>query len=170
MSQCRAKQYSDQMLCRCGLGWDMNDPDPPECPERRREREVRELHEKKQRTHGFLMNLKENIVNSLAKKTPELNILPQGAFPEFGIREGLYALHCGYLAMCLRTPPSHILSSPAGPDYNGQQRFYVILSRGGEPVFWLHVGASGADHWAYHAKPGSSSIADWNRGIPLELR
>lgn len=34
---CDARQYSDQMLCgRCGLGWDMNDPEPPECPRDRR--------------------------------------------------------------------------------------------------------------------------------------
>lgn len=32
MSSCEAKQYSDQMFCdRCGLVWDMNDPDRPEC-------------------------------------------------------------------------------------------------------------------------------------------
>lgn len=29
---CEARQHSDQMLCdHCGLAWDMNDPDPPEC-------------------------------------------------------------------------------------------------------------------------------------------
>lgn len=32
MSNCRARQYSDQMQCVCGLAWDVNDPDPPECP------------------------------------------------------------------------------------------------------------------------------------------
>ena len=32
MTDCKARQYSDQMLCdKCGLQWDMNDPDPPEC-------------------------------------------------------------------------------------------------------------------------------------------
>lgn len=30
-SSCKALQYSDQMACACGLAWDMNDPDPPEC-------------------------------------------------------------------------------------------------------------------------------------------
>lgn len=25
-----ARQYSDQMICSCGLAWDMNDPCPPE--------------------------------------------------------------------------------------------------------------------------------------------
>lgn len=29
---CEAVQYSDQMQCaRCGLSWDTNDQDPPEC-------------------------------------------------------------------------------------------------------------------------------------------
>lgn len=29
---CKARQFSDQMSCSaCGLTWDMNDPDPPEC-------------------------------------------------------------------------------------------------------------------------------------------
>lgn len=29
---CTARQCSDQMLCdQCGLQWDTNDPEPPEC-------------------------------------------------------------------------------------------------------------------------------------------
>ncbi len=29
---CKAKQYSDQMVCEvCDLTWDMNDPKPPVC-------------------------------------------------------------------------------------------------------------------------------------------
>ena len=29
---CKAKQYSDQMMCgRCGLAWDVNDIGPPKC-------------------------------------------------------------------------------------------------------------------------------------------
>lgn len=29
---CQAVQYSDQKHCkRCGLTWDMNDPEPPAC-------------------------------------------------------------------------------------------------------------------------------------------
>lgn len=32
MRGCSARQYSDQKQCdRCGLIWDMNDPDPPKC-------------------------------------------------------------------------------------------------------------------------------------------
>lgn len=30
---CQARQYSDQMICgACGLQWDVNDTEPPECP------------------------------------------------------------------------------------------------------------------------------------------
>ena len=30
--QCQARQYSDQMCCgKCGLAWDVNDPEPPKC-------------------------------------------------------------------------------------------------------------------------------------------
>lgn len=29
---CKARRVSDQMCChRCGLVWDVNDPDPPKC-------------------------------------------------------------------------------------------------------------------------------------------
>lgn len=29
---CQARQYGDQMMCApCGLNWDVNDPEPPEC-------------------------------------------------------------------------------------------------------------------------------------------
>ena len=29
---CTARQYSDQMICdNCGLVWDTNDPEPPQC-------------------------------------------------------------------------------------------------------------------------------------------
>lgn len=28
---CKARQYSDQMSCVCGLAWDKGDPNPPEC-------------------------------------------------------------------------------------------------------------------------------------------
>ena len=32
MGNCKARRYSDQMQCdQCGLQWDVNDPDPPEC-------------------------------------------------------------------------------------------------------------------------------------------
>lgn len=37
VSRCKARQYSDQMMCgQCGLTWDMNDPEPPTCGEEAR--------------------------------------------------------------------------------------------------------------------------------------
>lgn len=33
-TSCQARQYSDQMSCaKCGLTWDVNDPEPPICPQ-----------------------------------------------------------------------------------------------------------------------------------------
>jgi hypothetical protein len=34
MSKCDAHQFSDMMVCPCGLRWDVNDPEPPPCPHR----------------------------------------------------------------------------------------------------------------------------------------
>lgn len=32
MKHCEAKQFSDEMKCdSCGISWDMNDPEPPQC-------------------------------------------------------------------------------------------------------------------------------------------
>ena len=31
---CTAYRSNDQMLCRCGLAWDVNDPEPPVCSRR----------------------------------------------------------------------------------------------------------------------------------------
>jgi hypothetical protein len=28
---CKARQCNEQMLCECGLAWDVNDPEPPGC-------------------------------------------------------------------------------------------------------------------------------------------
>lgn len=29
---CKAQKYNDQMICgKCGLQWDVDDPDPPAC-------------------------------------------------------------------------------------------------------------------------------------------
>lgn len=41
LSNCQARQYSDQMQCgRCGLAWDVNDPDPPGCMTRSRRKAI----------------------------------------------------------------------------------------------------------------------------------
>ena len=43
-SKCLAYQASDQMLCECGLQWDMNDPEPPVCNARRVDK-IKQLNE-----------------------------------------------------------------------------------------------------------------------------
>ena len=30
-SHCKAVRCNDQMMCQCGLAWDVDDPEPPEC-------------------------------------------------------------------------------------------------------------------------------------------
>lgn len=31
---CEAQRMNEQMICgKCGLQWDIDDPEPPECPE-----------------------------------------------------------------------------------------------------------------------------------------
>lgn len=32
---CKARRVNDQMLCECGLAWDVADSEPPECPDRK---------------------------------------------------------------------------------------------------------------------------------------
>lgn len=34
LNECRAYQASDQMICPCGLQWDINDEEPPQCAHR----------------------------------------------------------------------------------------------------------------------------------------
>jgi len=34
LNECRPRQEGDEMTCRCGLRWDVNDPDPPVCVHR----------------------------------------------------------------------------------------------------------------------------------------
>lgn len=39
---CEARRYGEEMQCaRCGLAWDVNDPDPPPC---RTDDQVRQQH------------------------------------------------------------------------------------------------------------------------------
>lgn len=41
---CKARRYSDQMICnKCGLVWDVNDQEPPKCE---REQQARRMTDK----------------------------------------------------------------------------------------------------------------------------
>ncbi len=42
MSEHKARQYSDEMVCTlCGKTWDVNDPDPPKCVDTKKRPEGR---------------------------------------------------------------------------------------------------------------------------------
>ena len=43
--KCEARQWSDQMQCdKCGLLWDMNDQDPPQCGKEYAKQSLKHLH------------------------------------------------------------------------------------------------------------------------------
>lgn len=50
--ECKARQYADQMRClKCGMVWDTNDPEPPEC---KREPEPKQTCSANGLLHGAL--------------------------------------------------------------------------------------------------------------------
>lgn len=52
---CKARRMQDQMQCAaCGLAWDIDDPDPPECP----------LENRKQRGLAVFAKIKEDLKNA----------------------------------------------------------------------------------------------------------
>ena len=63
---CTARQYSDQMLCdKCGLQWDMNDDDLPQCsPLNVAQNHAHQSKPKpvsKAQARGFLSELKKSL-------------------------------------------------------------------------------------------------------------
>lgn len=62
MKGCKAIQYSDQMQCgACGLVWDVNDPDPPECNPIKRTHAERWREQDKKRGETVLRRLQESL-------------------------------------------------------------------------------------------------------------
>lgn len=118
---CMARQYSDQMQCQCGLAWDVNDPEPPECPRHKLARDtltsVRSLLEPRpERT--YLLTLKE---------------MPLRWLPACGISEGLYQVdwtdypEFGYV----------MVTRPA--DTAAQGRNYLFFSKAGGQLVEVEV-------------------------------
>lgn len=59
---CKARQYSDQMQCGlCGLAWDVNDPEPPECKPDTRTHAERWREQDKKRGATVLRRLREGL-------------------------------------------------------------------------------------------------------------
>ncbi len=58
---CQSRQHSDQMIChKCGLVWDMNDTDPPQC--------VHLVNKKQQRAEAALKQAYEIMGNNQERK------------------------------------------------------------------------------------------------------
>lgn len=82
---CRARQHSDQMLCDCGLGWDMNDPEPPEC---------RSTAVATQQIAAMRVILQEpSRFASVQKRLLKLQEMPLNWLPVDNIEAGLYLVH-----------------------------------------------------------------------------
>ena len=69
---CQARQHSDQMLCgACGLAWDVNDPDPPECRKvdgrRKVAREVAKCEPAPARVGGLPDKLPDDVATEMVK-------------------------------------------------------------------------------------------------------
>lgn len=54
---CEARRYNDQMICgRCGLAWDVDDPEPPKC------KSVKEV--KQEQARAELAKLRRRVRNA----------------------------------------------------------------------------------------------------------
>lgn len=59
--QCAAYQVSDQMSCpKCGLIWDVNDPEPPQCGKPRT------------RSHSALITARDKFMSGLEQRNPQV--------------------------------------------------------------------------------------------------
>jgi len=82
MSSCKARQHSDQMACSCGLAWDMNDPDPPQC---------RQGVVARQELSAIRVILQEpGRFASVQKRLLKLQEMPMRWLPTANISAGLY--------------------------------------------------------------------------------
>lgn len=69
---CHARQYSDQMICTpCGLAWDMNDPEPPEC-----KRHAMEPKLKTKRPGDGLFKVDQSLLEALKARSSLPHELP----------------------------------------------------------------------------------------------
>lgn len=79
---CKARQHSDQMACSCGLAWDMNDPEPPEC---------RQGVVARQELAAMRVTLQEpSRYASVQKRLLKLAEMPLRWLPTANINDGLY--------------------------------------------------------------------------------
>lgn len=133
---CKARQHSDQMLCECGLGWDINDPDPPEC---------RKGAVAKQELSAIRHTLQEPARWAFKKNgLLTLQEMPLRHLPTFGISSGLYQVNWPSLPevvfvlieMPVQDEPCEQAREYRFFDKRGQQHLEVRRADGGEgPAF-----------------------------------
>ena len=123
-SNCKARQYSDQMLCSCGLGWDMNDPEPPQC---RREE---------------VANAALNAARAILAKPPnpyrdepmmEMREMPLKHLPAFGIND------CIVRVRWPSYPSARFAVVRRAEVDTGQGRDYTFLTKAGALMFELRI-------------------------------
>lgn len=97
---CRAYRSGDQMRCPCGLAWDVDDPDPPECPRTRAANnghmvDLRVAPDRRARTPGTVklempVDLPLEIAQGMARAAGA------AAGYQFGTAEGVAAMVAAY--------------------------------------------------------------------------
>lgn len=114
-STCKARRFSDQMQCACGLSWDINDVDPPECPRSvNGNLALEKIRDELSAPDGARLALLE---------LPEL---PLAHLPAYGIRPGMYSVSwSSQPEFCLVFVKR--VSSSKGRDY-------LFFNKAGEPL------------------------------------
>ena len=120
---CEARRQGDQMQCRCGLAWDINDPEPPQCQKaavgNEALGEARKIIAGNEGVHLELISLKE---------------MPLRYLPSFGIGPGLFLVdwpsqpHFGLV----------LISRPEFQQFT-QGRDYLFFSKAGSPLVELQI-------------------------------
>lgn len=119
---CEARRQGDQMQCRCGLAWDLNDPEPPQCQKaavgNEALGEARKIISGNEGVHLELISLKE---------------MPLRYLPACGIRGGLYLVDW-------RSQPQFglVLITRTYQDLD-PGRDYLFFSKAGSPLVELHI-------------------------------
>ena len=132
---CRARQHSDQMLCDCGLGWDVNDPDPPEC---------RSTAVATQQIAAMRVILQEpSRFASVQKRLLKLQEMPLNWLPVDNIEAGLYLVQWQSMpeaVFVLVDDSGNGMSS--GKHYrffNARGRLHLEVKRSNNPMMGLQV-------------------------------
>lgn len=119
---CDARRQGDQMQCRCGLAWDLNDLDPPQC-------------QKTAVGNEALDEARKIIAGNPGRKLELLSIkeMPLRYLPAVGVRNGLYLVDWQSqpqfaMVMVDRKEPQLVPG-----------RDYLFFSKTGQPLLELQI-------------------------------